>query len=377
MGFEDKNFENILEEMKEWVTSHYDVDVSEGSIIHDALSPSAFQFMQMYMYLQGAIDNAYGDTANEEYLVRLAKERGLERYPATNSYVVADIPNIKIDIIGEEFKSSDGVIYTVTKNLPVDTEYELRCETPGSIGNNINISLKPTYNITGFRTCTVVRNSILGQDQEDLEVFRKRYLRSFNTQRFGGNKTDYIDKVMSIDGVGSCTVVPARLSSTGSVNDITVYVRGEDYTVATTELVQKVQKELDPLKDGMGDGWCPIGHRCYVKASEKVDMDLKLKIRTRSKSIDTTTLRNECKQVLQKWLKEKFKDVYDEVKYIYDSDIVKVLKTEIDEITDVDVEFGTTYEPDYSYKDLIKIDSNKFPVCESISVSLITTQTGW
>ena len=45
-----------------------------------------------------------------------------------------------------------------------------------------------------------------GEDEEDTELFRQRYLNSLNAQAFGGNQIDYIEKVNAIPGVGGVKV---------------------------------------------------------------------------------------------------------------------------------------------------------------------------
>ena len=48
-----------------------------------------------------------------------------------------------------------------------------------------------------------------GEDEEDTELFRQRYLNSLNAQAFGGNQIDYIEKVNAIPGVGGVKVYRA------------------------------------------------------------------------------------------------------------------------------------------------------------------------
>lgn len=45
---------------------------------------------------------------------------------------------------------------------------------------------------------------IPGEDEEDTEVFRQRYMDSLNAQAFGGNRADYLEKVNAIPGRGRC-----------------------------------------------------------------------------------------------------------------------------------------------------------------------------
>ena len=42
---------------------------------------------------------------------------------------------------------------------------------------------------------------IPAQEEEDTESFRERYINSFSTKSFGGNKADYKEKIKGIAGV--------------------------------------------------------------------------------------------------------------------------------------------------------------------------------
>lgn len=54
----------------------------------------------------------------------------------------------------------------------------------------------------------VLTSLVPGEDDEDVESLRERYFSSFNAQQFGGNQADYINKTISISGVGSVKVTP-------------------------------------------------------------------------------------------------------------------------------------------------------------------------
>lgn len=68
---------------------------------------------------------------------------------------------------------------------------------------------KPIEFIKGLETCNVTSLLIPGENEEDTEAFRQRYFDSLNTQAFGGNRMDYIQKVSAIPGVGGVKVYRA------------------------------------------------------------------------------------------------------------------------------------------------------------------------
>ena len=64
--FEDKTYENILQEMLNRVPD--DIDKREGSVIYDALAPTAYSIADLYFELKNFIDLVLPDTAGYQRL---------------------------------------------------------------------------------------------------------------------------------------------------------------------------------------------------------------------------------------------------------------------------------------------------------------------
>ena len=112
--FESQTETVILNRMLEKVPAS--MDKREGSIIFDASMPAAIEFMLLYATLDWFLKNTFGDTAEREYLIETAKERGLSPYPATyaegnGTFTPSDI----VVPVGSRF-SYDDVNYTVIES---------------------------------------------------------------------------------------------------------------------------------------------------------------------------------------------------------------------------------------------------------------------
>lgn len=83
-------------------------------------------------------------------------------------------------------------------------KYEITCETAGEAGNDYTGTVIPIEYVDGLETCSISAVVIPGEDEEDTEVFRQRYMDSLNAQAFGGNRADYLEKVNAIPGRGRC-----------------------------------------------------------------------------------------------------------------------------------------------------------------------------
>lgn len=252
------------------------IDKREGSIAFDATKPAAIELMLMYAALDFFLTNTFGDTASREYLVERAKERGLAPYEATNAYVTIEgSPTEAVIPTGTRF-SVDELNYVVTKRLTADgNQYLARCEKAGTDGNKASGRAIPIDYVPGLQTANIVGVTVPGEDEEETEAFRKRYLESFETQAYGGNIADYQQKVNAIKGVGGVKVYPVW-NGGGTVK---VVFMTSEYKPPDKEFVEEVQEALDPVpyaQDGVGIA--PIGHRVTVEAAAESAINIGLKI---------------------------------------------------------------------------------------------------
>lgn len=308
--YENETYEVILERMLNRVSDK--LDKRPSSPIYDTHSPTAIEFQILYIELEYLIKNSYGDTAAREFLVLLAKDRGLTPEPATKAVLKGEFAPATIDVTGKRFNIGD-INYVVLEQI-TPGQYQVQCETEGTVGNQYLGDMIPMEYIDGLQTAQLTEILIPGEDEEDTEVFRQRYFDSFNEQSFGGNRAAYIETVKKIDGVGNLKVTrvwngdihPADMIPSAKVTAwynsvisgldaevatwlsavymasyekkltvggtvlITV-VNSLDFGEASTVLLNKIQEELDPVENaGEGYGLAPIGHVVSVKSAEPV-----------------------------------------------------------------------------------------------------------
>lgn len=319
--YEDETYEVILERMLNRVSDK--LDKRPSSVIYDTHSPTAIEFQILYIELEYLIKNSYGDTAAREFLILLAKDRGLSPEPATNALLKGEFTPSTVDVTGQRFNIGE-INYTVVEKMTHDEVgdgynsnigyYKVQCETVGAVGNRYLGQMIPMEYIAGLETAELTEVLIPGEDEEDTEVFRQRYFDSFNEQSFGGNRAAYLETVRKINGVGNLKVTrvwngdikPADMIPSAKVTSwynsvisgldaevatwlsavymasfekkltvggtvlITV-VNSLDFGEASSVLLDKIQTELDPEENaGEGYGLAPIGHVVSVKSAEPV-----------------------------------------------------------------------------------------------------------
>ncbi len=260
--YERETYEEILKRLLAKVPSN--VDKREGSVIWDALAPAAAEIAQLYIELNWSINQYFGDTADREHLIRRAAERGLSPKPASHA-ILKGVFNKSVPI-GSRF-SLDDLNYIVIEEMDrLEFTYQLQCETEGICGNKNFGHLIPIQYMNGLTEAEITELLIPGEEAEDTESFRERYIRSFSPKAFGGNRADYMEKIYAIPGVGGCKVYR-------TTNEVGEKVGGHvkcvfltsEYKVASKELIHVVQEALDPDGcEGEGYGWAPIGHVVHV-----------------------------------------------------------------------------------------------------------------
>lgn len=301
--FENFGFDTLMETMLTNVSD--DFDKREGSVIYDAIAPVALELANFYINLDMIVDEVFADSASYYYLIKRAAERGI--FPKEETYAVGKMIVTPVDTVvkaGDRF-NLDELNYAIVE--PIESEqgaYKIQCETAGTIGNQQLGELIPIEYIEGLETAELTEILIPGEDEEDVEIFRERYFASFQSEAYGGNKADYIEKINAIDGVGGCKVkrsweggyAPSSLIPNATVTEwfnnqsestvgeevynwlkavygaavqglltvggtISVVIITSDFKKPSSVLVDTVQQVLDPTAStGEGDGLAPIGH---------------------------------------------------------------------------------------------------------------------
>lgn len=265
--YENVTYEAILKRMLDRIPDT--MDKREGSIIYDALAPAALEIQLMYIELDQLLDDCFADTASRGYLIRRAAERGLYPKEATYSTLRAVCAPDTVEIpIGARFTLND-LSYAVSERLS-DNEYKVVCEETGSVGNKYFGAMTAVDYIQGLESFSIVELMIPGEDEEDTEVFRKRYLDSFDAHAYGGNAEDYIRKTNLIAGVGATKVTPVW--NGGGTVLLTIIDSG--FNAAGEALIEQVQQQIDPHGNGDGLGIAPIGHIVTVNTAEEIPINI-------------------------------------------------------------------------------------------------------
>lgn len=314
--YEAQTYESILARMLQKALSiNSNLDTREGSLVWYGDAPAAVELQNLYIALDTVLNETFADTATRPYLILRAAERGLSPQPASPAILqMAITPTTLLLPLNTRFSIGE-LNYYVSADRG-SGNYELTCETAGEAGNNYTGTVIPIEYVDGLETCKITSMLVPGEDEEDTELFRQRYLNSLNAQAFGGNQIDYIEKVNAIPGVGGVKVYRAWNGDLKPANMIppkeaeawieglsgvpepvklwldTVYAAAKNnmftvggtvklvvinstFTVPSPTLVEQVQTAVDPLQNaGEGVGIAPIGHVVRVEGVQEETVDL-------------------------------------------------------------------------------------------------------
>lgn len=257
MDYSEQTFETIMARCLTRVGAG--LDKREGSVIYDAVAPLAAELAEFYSLQSAEMDRAFPDTAAGTDLTNKAKERGIFRLAATQAVrkgIFTDAEGAAMEIPAESRFSGGAVNYVAGERL-ADGAYRLTCETAGEIGNAYTGVLFPIDHIDGLGSATLADVLIHGEDEEDDDTLRARYIASFAGMAFAGNVADYKAKVSALPGVGGAKVYRAW-NGGGTVKLVVTTSAGG---VPSQELVASVQTAIDPEGyQGEGKGLAPIDH---------------------------------------------------------------------------------------------------------------------
>lgn len=320
--FESKTYEALLASAMARVTAA--VDKREGSMVMNGVAPSMAELAQLYIAADFVFQATYLLTAPREYLIKRASDRNMAPYPASAA-VFRAVFNIEVPV-GTRFSCED-LNFIVTGRLTDDTDtdtrlsHEVTCETVGAAANSYAGTLIPVEYVSGLTLAELVELIVPGDEEEETETFRQRVLDSFQSQAFGGNQADYIEKVRAIAGVGAVKVhavwngdiSPSELipgdevtawyeATVGSLEapvaawltaiytaaqsrkltvggTVRLVIMASNNAVPSETFLEEIQTAVDPVQNaGEGLGLAPIGHVVNVVGVEPETVDITLNL---------------------------------------------------------------------------------------------------
>nr|DAE55646.1 MAG TPA: Baseplate J like protein [Caudoviricetes sp.] len=194
------------------------------------------------------IKQFFPDTADTEFLEKHAGLRGLRRrnatYSAGKGATVSGNPDAVI-AVGLQIKTEDGRFYETTESAVIPASgsviVAVRSLATGAV-QNIKTATKGSFMAAPVGVSTdVVLNDVVGAtNAESDSSLLERLLNKIRRPAAGGNKYDYKDWALEVDGVEQAYVYPLR-RGLGTV-DIAITA---DNGVPSDDTVRRAQEYID------------------------------------------------------------------------------------------------------------------------------------
>lgn len=299
---ESHDFDYFMDAMLDEVSD--DVDKRQGSIIYDALGPSATLMAEQSLNMANIVRATYTQTASGEFLDYRGPERGLARQTATTAQVTAKFvdsdgnPISNVDL-GDQFASvgEEPIFYHVTE-VNEDLTALLVAEEPGTRPNGYIGQILPVTPNDALSWAEVVSVDVPAKDAETDDHFRERLLSPDAYNAYGGNVADYADMLSKIESVGAGQIYPAWQGG-GTVK---LVILNNNERAASSELVNQVKELIDPTDaEGQGYGLAPIDHLVTVVAPTEVPISIETTI-----TPDTSTTVDSLKKAIETGIESYF-----------------------------------------------------------------------
>lgn len=268
--YEDMTYEKILEDMLSSVPN--DIDKREGSVIYNALSPTALKLAEAYVTLKNNLDLVFLDTAVGEYLTRKCKEYGVYRKEATNAIRKGsfyDTVNSLMDVpIGSRFTINE-ITLVVTEKISSGT-FKLMVEQAGEIGNHNQGYMLPIDYVESLGSAILDEVLTYGEDLESDDALRERTKNAISNTSTDGNVNQYKKWASEFLGIGRSKVFPFW----NGPNTVKVSITNKVNQIANEQLIADFQNYLDPGSTGLGNGKAPIGSKVTVTTGIKKDINI-------------------------------------------------------------------------------------------------------
>lgn len=234
--------------LRDYQTYYPNADTSEDSDAYARASSLAACAEGIYAHQKWLIKQFFPDTADTEFLEKHAGLRGLRRrnatYAAGKGATISGNPDAVI-AVGLQIKTEDGRFYETTESAVISASgsavVAVRSLATGA-AQNIKTATKGSFMAAPVGVSTdVVLNDVVGAtNAESDSSLLERLLNKIRRPAAGGNRYDYKDWALEVDGVEQAYVYPLR-RGLGTV-DIAITA---DNDVPSDDTVRRAQEYID------------------------------------------------------------------------------------------------------------------------------------
>ena len=247
--------QKILERMLSRISG---LSTIEGSTTYMQYSPMTIELENIKLQLDEVINrnnivSAYENGYDEE-VVKFAEEEGVDRKlanSATGKQTFFGTPNTIIPVGTKFGDKANGIMYETLTNGKIDITgkckiLSISCDKGYKYNANIGTLNYLPIAISGVTGTTNEEKFVGGTDIESIDDLYNRYLLKVRTPATSGNKFNYEQWALEVDGVGYAKCVPAEEIGKGGV--VRVIIANGNKKAADEDLIKAVYKHIDNVR---------------------------------------------------------------------------------------------------------------------------------
>lgn len=293
-----ENADDILKRMKNYVEN--DVSTMEGTLLHDALAPTAYELEDTKEDLEEILNkvfvqNAYKNGYSEELELRCAEHgvyrkkgklatgtitiEGVKETEITKGTIVQTKLNLQYKTLEDTKINEDGKVDIPIQAVEEGTEYNVKSNTIIEIPIAL-VGIDKIYNKENIQN---------GRDTEDDKSLYNRFLVKVQTPSTSGNIYDYMNWSLEVNGVGNCIVKPLW-GGNGTVKVILVNSNGR---CPSEEIIKNVKENIEKKR--------PIGATVTVVGVNETNIKVECKLLL-NKNTNVEDIKKEVIKNIQEYL---------------------------------------------------------------------------
>ena len=247
--------QKILERMLSRISG---LSTIEGSTTYTQYSPMTIELENIKLQMDEVVNrnnivSAYENGYDEE-VVKYAEEEGVDRKranSATGKQTFFGTPNTIIPVGTKFGDEANGRMYETLLNGKIDitgkcTILSISCDKGFKYNADIGALNYLPIAISGVTRTTNEEKFTGGTDEETIDDLYNRYLLKVRTPATSGNKFNYEQWALEVDGVGYAKCVPAEEIGKGGV--VRVIIANGNKKAADEDLIQAVYKHIDSVR---------------------------------------------------------------------------------------------------------------------------------
>lgn len=240
------------------------IDKREGSFVNDMIAPTAYELWKLYDTMNALVPMVYIDETSGEYIDKRCADFGIYRKPGQKATVTlkldgtngANVPK------GTVFLTNDGIMFETDADVSIldsETYVTATAVEAGEVSNVDADTISVQYkSIIGVNAVTNDEPATGGKEPESDVSLVERYYAYRRRPATSGNKYDYENWAMSVEGVGGAKAIPLAYGE-GTVG---ILIMGDDMEPVGADIINACAEYIESVR--------PIGASVYVESVQKL-----------------------------------------------------------------------------------------------------------